>query len=141
MCHLGHPSTCSGGWIPLLDSVFSPLSTVWLFAGTGMLSDWSHHPLSNTSGMVSITWITIIFGSSHCGIVEMNPPVSMRRWVGSLRCSGHGGSDIAMSCGLGHRRGSDPWLLWPWCRLATTALLRHLAWELPYAVGAALKSK
>ena len=26
-------------------------------------------------------------------------------------------------------------LLWLWCRLATTALIRPLAWEPPYAVG------
>ena len=30
-------------------------------------------------------------------------------------------------------------LLWLWCRPATTVLVRPLAWELPYAVGAALK--
>ena len=33
----------------------------------------------------------------------------------------------------------DPALLWLWCRPATTALIRPLAWEPPYAAGAALK--
>ena len=46
-----------------------------------------------------------------------------------------------MSCGVGHRRGSDPRLLWLWCRLAAAALIKPLAWEPPYAVGMALKSK
>ena len=46
-----------------------------------------------------------------------------------------------MSCGVGHRCGSDPELLWLRCRLAATAPIRPLAWELPYAVGAALKKK
>ena len=32
-------------------------------------------------------------------------------------------------------------LLWLWCRLAVVALIRRLAWESPYAVGVALKSK
>ena len=32
-------------------------------------------------------------------------------------------------------------LAWLWCRPAATALIRLLAWELPYAVGVALKSK
>ena len=32
-------------------------------------------------------------------------------------------------------------LLWPWCRLAATAPIQPLRWELPYAVGLALKSK
>ena len=32
----------------------------------------------------------------------------------------------------------DPTLLWGWCRLAAVALIRHLGWEPPYAVGIAL---
>ena len=47
---------------------------------------------------------------------------------------------MAMSCGVGHRRGSRPALLWLWCRPVATALIRHLACELPYASGVALKS-
>ena len=39
------------------------------------------------------------------------------------------------------RSGSDPMLLWLWCRLAAAAPIRSLAWEPPYATGAALKSK
>ena len=42
-----------------------------------------------------------------------------------------------MSCGIGHRRGSDPALLWLWCRLEATVLIRPLAWEPTYAAGAA----
>ena len=41
------------------------------------------------------------------------------------------------SCGEGCRRGSDPALLWLWHRLAATALIQPLAWEPPYAAGAA----
>ena len=37
------------------------------------------------------------------------------------------------------RRGSHPKLLWLWCRLAATAPIRPLAWELPYAEGTTLK--
>jgi len=44
-----------------------------------------------------------------------------------------------MSCGVGHRRGSD--LVWLWCRLAAAALIQPLTWKLPYAAGAALKKK
>ena len=36
---------------------------------------------------------------------------------------------------LGHRRGSDPALLWPWRRPVATAPIRPLAWEPPYAMG------
>ena len=44
-----------------------------------------------------------------------------------------------MSCGVGHRLGSDPALLWLWCRPVATALIRPLAWEPPHAMGAALE--
>ena len=44
-----------------------------------------------------------------------------------------------MSCGVGCRCGSDPALLWLWCRLVATAQIRPLAWEPPYAAGVALK--
>ena len=44
-----------------------------------------------------------------------------------------------MNCGVGHRLGSDPALLWLWCRLVAAAQIRPLTWELPYAMGVALK--
>ena len=46
-----------------------------------------------------------------------------------------------MSCGVGRRRGLDLVWLWLWCRLATVALIRPLAWELPYVMGVALKKQ
>ena len=47
------------------------------------------------------------------------------------------GSGVAMSCGVGCRHGLDPMLLWLWRRPAATAPIRPLAWEPPYAAGAA----
>ena len=44
-----------------------------------------------------------------------------------------------MSWGVGHRRGSDPELLWLWRRLEATAPIRPLAWETPYAAGVDLE--
>jgi len=44
-----------------------------------------------------------------------------------------------VSCGVGRRLGSDPLLLWLWCRPAAVAPIRLLAWEPPYAVGVALE--
>ena len=49
------------------------------------------------------------------------------------------GSGVAMICGVCCRRGLDLALLWLWCRPAATALIRPLAWESPYAAGAALE--
>ena len=43
-----------------------------------------------------------------------------------------------MSCGVGRRCGSDPALLWLW---PVAVALTGLAWEPPYAMGAALKGK
>ena len=48
-----------------------------------------------------------------------------------------------MSCGVGRRGGSDLAMLWLWRKPAATALatarIKPLAWEPPYASGAALK--
>ena len=44
-----------------------------------------------------------------------------------------------MTCGVVRRCASDLALLWLWHRLATVGLIRLLAWEPPYATGAALK--
>ena len=46
-----------------------------------------------------------------------------------------------MSYGVGGRHGSDPELLWLGCGPAAAAPTGPLAWELPYAASAALKSK
>ena len=48
-------------------------------------------------------------------------------------------SGVAVSCGVGCRRGSDPAWLWLWRRPVATALIQPLAWEPPYAAGAALE--
>ena len=62
----------------------------------------------------------------------------MRMWVRSL----------ASLCGLkvqhrgvGHRGSSDPVLLWLWYGPTAAALTEALAWDLPRAVGVALKRK
>ena len=46
---------------------------------------------------------------------------------------------VAVSCGIGCRRGSDLTLLWLWLWLWLA--IRPLSWEPPYATGAALKKK
>ena len=51
------------------------------------------------------------------------------------------GSGIAVSYGVGRRSGSDPVLLCLWYRPEAVALIGPLAWEPPYAMGAAIKSK
>ena len=47
---------------------------------------------------------------------------------------------VAVSCGVGRRRSSDPEMMWLWWRPAATALIQALAWEIPYA-AVALKRK
>ena len=44
-----------------------------------------------------------------------------------------------MSCDVGHRFGLDLALLWLWHRPVAIVLIRPLAWETPYAMGADLK--
>ena len=45
-----------------------------------------------------------------------------------------------MSCGVGRRLGLDPAFLWLWLWPEAVALIGSLAWEPPYAIGAALKA-
>ena len=47
---------------------------------------------------------------------------------------------VAVSCGVGCRGSSDPALLWLWRRPGVAALIRPLAWESPYAAGAAKRN-
>ena len=46
---------------------------------------------------------------------------------------------LKKECSVGCRHDSDPMLLWLQHRPAATALIRPLAWDPPYAVGAALE--
>ena len=50
------------------------------------------------------------------------------------------GSSITVSCGVGHRRGSDLPLLWLWCRPVATAPVWHRVWQPPHAVSVTPKS-
>ena len=65
----------------------------------------------------------------------------MRTRVNPWPRSVGGGSSVAVSCGIGHRCGSDLGLLWLWCRLAAVGPIQALAWELTYAIGVTLKRK
>ena len=49
------------------------------------------------------------------------------------------GLKIQCCCGVGLGCGLDPELLWLWHRPAAAAAIQPLAWEFPYAPGAALK--
>ena len=46
-----------------------------------------------------------------------------------------------MSCGVGYGHSSDLALLWLSYRPVAVALIRPLAWELPYAIDAVIRSK
>ena len=46
-----------------------------------------------------------------------------------------------MRCGVDCRHSSDLTFLWLWYRLVAVAPIQLLAWELPYAMGVAIKRK
>ena len=79
--------------------------------------------------------------SSHCGAAEINLTRN-REFAGSIRGLSQWvkyGSSIAVSCGVGRRRGSDLASLWLWYRPAAVAPVQPLAWKPPCATSAALK--
>jgi len=69
-------------------------------------------------------------------------PTRNREVSGSVPALAQWVNDLALpvSCGVGCRRGSDPTLLWLWHRPVATAPIQPLAWEPPYAVGAAQRN-
>ena len=75
-------------------------------------------------------------GSSHCGSAEINL-TSIRENSGSIPGLTQW-VKVAVSCGVGHICSSDP-ALWPRYKPAATVLIGPLAWEPPYAKGAAQK--
>ena len=79
-------------------------------------------------------------GSSRHGAVETNPTRN-HKIVGLMPGLAQWVKDpaLAMSCGVGQKRGLDLALLCLWCRPAAMALIRPLAREPPCAADVALK--
>ena len=79
--------------------------------------------------------IPVMAQQKQIWLASMSMQVWSLVWPSGLRIG------VAMSCGVGRRRGSDPTLLWLWCRPAAIALFWPLAWEPPYAAATDLKRK
>ena len=84
----------------------------------------------------------IMTWSSHCGTMETNP-TSIHEDAGLIPGLPQRVKypSIAVSCGVGHKCGSDSALLWLWHRPAAAAPIQPLAWELSYAAAVVVKIK
>ena len=82
----------------------------------------------------------VLFQSS-CYDSGVRNPTGIHEVVCLIRGLAQWVKDLALSCAVGHRHGSDPVLLWLWCRPAAAAWIQPLAWELPYDAHVALKEK
>ena len=94
--------------------------------------------------MFEVLWLNFVkklSNGSSCGGAAVMNTTGMHMDVGLIPGLTQWVKDLVLpwACGVGHRRGSDPVLLWLWCRPAAVALIWPQAWEPPYAVSAALK--
>ena len=127
---------------PLIRKAISPPSHVHIAALPATVKTFTKTQAPNNRQLAEEdrTW------SSHCGSAVKEPDrypedTGLIPWP---RSTGQG-SGVAMSYGVGRRRGSDPawpwpwpWP-WPWCRPAATVPIRPLARASPCAKGTALK--
>ena len=95
----------------------------------------SHHGAAETNPTRNHELVGSIPGLAQWA-TDLVLPVTLTLYPSSYRVSG---LHYTMICGVVCRCGSDLVLLWLWCGLAATALIRPLAWEPPHAMGVALK--
>ena len=73
-------------------------------------------------------------------VQQVKNPTNIHEDAGQIPGPAWWGKDLEfLGFSIVRRNGQDPALLWLWRKPAAAAPIRPLAWELPYAVGAALK--
>ena len=109
---------------PLRPSFLLPSVFIFLYLSYFPLSSLqvtSTHPKPSVPSIICTFYLLQLghlIGSSHCGSAVTNPTSNHEEDAGSIpglpQCVK--GSGVAVSCGVGRRRSSDPVLLWLWCR-------------------------
>ena len=100
--------------------------------------------------MVQLLWNTVWqFVSKLEILLPYDPPIvllaiypsKLKIFVNTKTCTWGGGSGVAANCGVDRRCGSDPVLLWLWCRPAVTSPVQPLAMGTPIAEKKSRKRK
>ena len=135
--------------IKVLFFALRDIKPLWQLSNRGLqgfmiYSFLYHHTVPSQHGVVFRVSDHLIFNEEEFLLCLSSNKPNLYPWGCGFNpwpCLVGWGSVIALSYGVGHRSSLDLALLWLKHRSAAPAPIHPLGWELPYAMGVALKNK